>query len=74
MMTDKEWRETLRIVGETFAEYLSGMAALRRRLVGDLKRKLSDSKVLDHPDLEQPLPQARPASRHRRPRGRRSGV
>jgi len=58
---------------EAFEEYLTGMVALRKRVVGDVKRKLSDGEVLDRPDLEQPLPRERPASaaRHRRPRARR---
>ena len=57
---------------EPYADYLTGMAALRERVVVDLKRKLSDSQVLDRPDLEQPSAPAQPASaaRHRRPRGR----
>ena len=58
---------------EAYADYLSGMAALRKRVVVDVKRKLTDSKVLDRPHLEQPLPRERLAStaRHRRARGRR---
>ena len=72
-MTDERWRQIFRIMDEAYADYLTGMTALRKRVVVDLKRKLSDGKVLDRPDLEQPLPRERAASaaRHRRPRARR---
>jgi len=33
---------------EAFADYLTGMASLRKRVVGDVKRKLGDGEVLDH--------------------------
>ena len=58
---------------EAFEEYLTGMVALRKRVVGDVKRKLSDGEVLDRPDLEQSSAPARPASTARgpHPRGRR---
>ena len=32
---------------EAFEDYETGLVALRKRVVGDLKRKLSDSKALD---------------------------
>ncbi len=72
-MTGADWQRILRIMDEVYADYLSGMTALRKRVVTDLKRKLSDSKVLDHPHREQPLPGERPASavRHRRAKSRR---
>ena len=72
-MTDERWHRILRLMDEAYADYLTGMASLRGRVVADLKRKLSDGKVLDRPALEQPLPRERAASaaRHRRPRARR---
>ena len=72
-MTDEGWQRILRIMDEAFEEYLTGMGELRTRVVGDVKRKLSDGKVLDRPDLEQSSPRTRPAvpTRHRRTRGRR---
>ena len=70
-MTDEGWQRILRIMDEAYQQHLTGMVALRERVVADLRRKLSDSKVLDRPDLEQPSAPARPASRHRRPRRRR---
>src|SRR2546426_1955533 len=48
-MTAERWQRILRVMDEAFADYLTEMAALRKRVVGDVKRKLSDSKVLDHP-------------------------
>ena len=70
---DERWQRILRIMDDAYADYLAGMAALRKRVVVDLKRKLSDGEVLDRPDLEQPSAPARPASRarHRRARGHR---
>jgi len=70
-MMDERWQRILRIMDDAYADYLAGMAALRKRVVADLRRKLSDGKGLDRPDLEQPSAPARPASRHRRPRGGR---
>jgi len=71
-MTER-WHQILRIMDEAFADYLAGMAALRKRVVGDVKRKVSDGRVLDRPCLDQPLPRERPASaaRHRRAKSRR---
>ena len=73
VMTDGGWQRILHVMDEAFADYLTGMAALRKRVVGDVKRKLSDGEVPDRPQLEQPLPRERPASaaRHRRARGHR---
>jgi len=72
-MTAERWQRILRVMDEAFADYLTGMASLRKRVVGDVKRKLSDGEVLDRPRRDQPLPRERPASavRHRRARGRR---
>jgi len=73
VMTDGGWQRILRFMDEAYADYLTGMVALRKRVVGDVKRKLSDGEVLDRPRRDQPLPRERPASavRHRRARGRR---
>ena len=72
VMSAERWQRILRMMDEAYADYLTGMVALRKRVVGDVKRKLSDGEVLDRPDLE-PSPRERPASaaRHRRTRGRR---
>jgi len=71
-MTDADWQRILRVVDEAFADYLTGMSTLRKRVVGDAKRKLGDGAVLDRPPLEHSLPRERPASaaRQRRPRPR----
>ena len=72
-MTGADWQRILRIMDEAYQQHLTGMVALRERVVADLRRKLSDSKVLDRPDLEQSGPRERPASpaQQRRARGRR---
>src|SRR5207247_8322612 len=61
LMTDERWQRILRVMDEAFEDYLTGMSTLRKRVVGDGKRKLRDSRVLDHPDVEQPLPGERRA-------------
>ena len=72
-MTGADWQRIIRLMDETFEDYLAGMAVLRQHVVIDLKRKLSDSKVLDRISLDHVSPRERPASaaRHRRARGRR---
>ncbi len=44
----ERWERILRLVGETFDAYLAGLPVLRRRIVADLHRKLSDDVVLKH--------------------------
>lgn len=61
-MTDERWRRILQMVNETFEDYLSGMAGLRRRVVVDLRRKLRHGQVLGRSRLEQPFPRERPTS------------
>jgi len=38
VVTDERWQRILCIMDEAYADYLTGMAALRKRVVGDLKR------------------------------------
>ena len=49
LVTPERWQRIVRLMDETFEDYLAGMAALREHVVMDLRGKLSDSKVLDHP-------------------------
>jgi len=72
-MTGADWQRILRVMDEAFADYLTGMSTLRKRVVGDVKRKLNDGEGLDRSRAEQSSPPERPASaaRHRRARGRR---
>jgi len=72
-MTAERWKRIIRLMDETFEDYLTGMATLRKRVVGDVKRKLNDGEGLDRSRAEQSSPPERPASaaRHRRTRGRR---
>ena len=48
LMTAERWQRILRVMDEAFADYLTGMASLRKRVVGDVKRKLGDGEVFDH--------------------------
>ena len=63
-VTPERWQRIIRLMDETFEDYLAGMAALRERVVMDLRGKLSDSKVLDHP-REGSTPRSAPARRRR---------
>ena len=70
-MTDEGWQRILRIMDEAYQQHLTGMVALRERVVADLRRKLSDSKVLNARRGGQPLPGERPPSTARHPRPKR---
>ena len=70
-MNDERWIELLRLIDETFTAYTTGMETLRERVIVDLRRRLTESKVLVHPLLEQSGPRERPASAARHPRARR---
>lgn len=43
----QDWRRLLRLVDETFGDYLTGLVALRKRVVVNLKGKLANSESLD---------------------------
>jgi hypothetical protein len=61
IITNGGWQRVIRLTDEVYADYLSGMVALRKRVVEDMRRNLRDGEVLDRPHLEQPQPQDRPA-------------
>ena len=63
-MTDERWRRIIRLMDEAFGDYLTGLVALRKRVVVDLKRKVSDSQVLDHP-REGSAPRSSPPRKRR---------
>ncbi len=45
-----EWKQIFQIIDAAYADYLTGMAALRKRVVDDVSRKLNDDgAVPDHP-------------------------
>ena len=48
VMTDGGWQRILRIMDDVYADYLSGMVALRKRVVDDMRRKLNDGGGSDH--------------------------
>ena len=72
-VTPERWQRILRVMDEAFADYLTGMSTLRKRVVGDVKRKLRDNEVLDRARLDESGPRERPAAaaRHARRRGSR---
>ena len=50
-MTDERWQQILRLMDAAYKDYLAGMAAVRKRVVDDVKRKVGDRTVPDHPEL-----------------------
>jgi hypothetical protein len=73
-MTDQRWqRIIIRIMDEAFEDYETGLVTLRKHVVLDLKHKLTDSRILDRPLVEESLPREQPAAAGRHPRstGRR---
>lgn len=49
-MTQEGWRRILRIMDKAFEGYLTGLVALRKRVVAEARRKLTARKVLHHPE------------------------
>ena len=47
-MTAERWRRILRMLKETFSDYETGLVALRKRVVDDMRRKLKDGADPDH--------------------------
>jgi hypothetical protein len=47
-MTNR-WAHILRLVDETFENYLAGLVVLRKRVVDDMRRKLREDQVPDPP-------------------------
>jgi hypothetical protein len=72
MSPTQRYRRIAQIMDEAYREYENGLVALRKRVVADMKRRLSEAGVLDRPDLEQSLPRERPGPALRRRRARRS--
>ena len=50
VMIDEGWRRIVRIMGEAFDAYEKGLVALRKRVVDDVRRKLSDRTHVDPHD------------------------
>ena len=48
-MTGADWQRILRIMDEAYQHHLTGMVALRERVVDDMRRKLKDGTVPSHP-------------------------
>ena len=47
-MTGADWQRILRVMDEVYAGYVSGMVALRKRVVDDMRRTLNDGGGPDH--------------------------
>ena len=55
-MTVDRWQRIAQIVDEAYKDYENGLVVLRKRVVGDMRRKLKEGGIFDRPDLEQSLP------------------
>ena len=51
-MRNADWHRILRVMGKAYADYLTGMATLRKRVVADVKRKVDDGRRFGSPHLE----------------------
>ena len=47
--TAERWQRVIRLLDQAYTGYESGLAVLRRRVVDDMRRKVKESGVLDHP-------------------------
>ena len=63
-MTTERWQRFLRLMDEAFTSYEEGLVALRKRVVEDMRRKLNEGSVLDHP-RESTTPRSAPVRRRR---------
>jgi len=63
-VTPERWQRIIRLMDETFEDYLAGLATLRKRVVEDMRRKIREGSVLDHPREGSPVRSA-PARRRR---------
>ncbi len=59
-MTPERWQRVIRLLDQAYNDYQEGLVALRRRVVEDMKRKVRESGVLDHP-REGSTPRSAPA-------------
>jgi len=69
-MRDEGWQRLIRLLDEAFGDYLTGLVALRKRVVLGLKHKLAGSEVLGSLHPNESEPRERPAAGARRPRTR----
>ena len=63
-MTRDRWQQVIRLLDQAYNDYEDGLVALRRRVVYDMKRKLNEGGVLDHP-REGSTPRSAPARKRR---------
>ncbi len=49
---DADWQRILRVIGKAYADYLTGMATLRKRVVADVKHKVDDDRRFGSAHLE----------------------
>ena len=61
-MTIERWQRFLRLMDEAFTSYEEGLVALRKRVVNNMRRKVKDAGVLDHP-REGSTPRSAPAKK-----------
>ena len=51
-MTAEQWQRIVRVIHEAFDDYETGLVILRRRVVANLKRRLSDSIDIERPNQD----------------------
>ena len=63
-MTTDRWQRIIGLLDEAYRDYEDGLVALRKRVVDDMRRKLKEGGVLDHPH-ERSTPRPPPAKKRR---------
>ncbi len=64
MTSTERYQRIAQIMDEAFNDYERGLVALRKRVVEDMRRKVKEGGVLDHP-REGSTPRSAPARRRR---------
>jgi len=59
MTAEQRWRRIAQIMDEAYKDYENGLVALRKRVVEDMRRKLNEGGILDHPRENSMLRSAR---------------
>ena len=62
--TDEGWQRLIALMDEAYKDYENGLVALRKRVVDEMRCKLKEGGVLDHPH-ERSTPRSALARRRR---------
>ena len=63
-MTTDRWQRVIGLLDEAYRDYEDGLVALRRQVVDNMRRKVKEAGVLDHP-REGSTPRSSPPRKRR---------